>query len=355
VEQIGGLVVHFKGGLHVTFNEGLQRVSLCFLFAASAALAQPSAPLAFEVATIKPSVPVDMAALRDGRAHVGTKIDAGRVDIGTASLFQLICVAYRLRPYQVTGPDWLKTTMYDIQAKIPSGATAVEVPEMLRTLLEDRFGLKIHHESKDQPVYALVVAKGGPKLKESTPDPTTPADPQPPTGKPSADTVSMPTAQGNVKLTRTATGINIEMPGGEISGKIRVTLPGPGTPPRLHLETSGVTMKTFAEMLSVGVVDRPVVDMTGLSSSYELAVDLSIEDATKVARASINIVPVGGGGGGGGGDAGKPRPEAGGRASDPSGPSILESIQNLGLKLEPRKLPLDALVVDRMERSPTAN
>jgi uncharacterized protein (TIGR03435 family) len=102
-------------------------------------------------------------------------------------------------------------------------------------------------------------------------------------------------------------------------------------------------MKTFAEMLSVGVVDRPVVDMTGLTGNYEVAVDLSAEDAMNVARASVMFLPARGGGGGDG------------AASDPPGTSVYTSIGNLGLKLEPRKLPLDVLVVDHMEKVPTAN
>jgi uncharacterized protein (TIGR03435 family) len=332
-------------------NKLLLRISLSLLLATSAAYAQaPAAPLAFEVATVKPSAPLDMAAMRAGTAHVGAKIDAARVDIGTTSLFRLICIAYRLKPYQVTGPDWLKTTMYDIQAKIPDGGTVDQAPEMLRTLLMERFGLKIHHDSKDQPVYALVVAKGGPKLKESAPDP---APPPPVAGAPNAESMSIPTAAGDVKITVSAQGANLEMPGGEISGKIHMTVnEGSGTqPPKLHLESSQTTMKTFAEMLSVGVVDRPVVDMTELNGKYEIAVDLSQEDAMNVARAVMNSVPVRGGGGGGG-DAGA-RP--GGGPSDPSGVSIFGSIQSLGLKLEPRKLPLDMLVVDHMEKTPTAN
>jgi hypothetical protein len=68
--------------------------------------------------------------------------------------------------------------------------------------------------------------------------------------------MSIPTAQGEVKLTRTAQGASIEMPGGEIRGKIRLSL-NPTQPPSFHLESSGMTMKTFAELLSIGVVDRP--------------------------------------------------------------------------------------------------
>ena len=319
-------------------NRSSMRMSLGLLLATSTAFAQ----FAFEVATIKPSAALDPAAMRAGTAHTGTKIDAARVDIGTDSLFRLICIAYRLKPWQVTGPEWLKTTAYDIQAKIPDSGTPDHVPEMLQTLLTERFALKIHRDARDQAVYALVVAKGGMKMKESAPEP---APPPPAADAPKPQSMSIPTEQGDVKITLGSAGINIEMPGGEISGKLRMTMGGGGgAPSRIHLESSGTTMKAFAEMLSVGVVERPVVDMTGLSGNYEVAVDLSQEDAMNAARASVSFLPRGGGGGGG--DAG---------ASDPSGSSIFASIQNLGLKLEPRKLPFDTLIVDHMEKTPTAN
>jgi uncharacterized protein (TIGR03435 family) len=172
------------------------------------------------------------------------------------------------------------------------------------------------------------------------------------------DSILMPTPQGDVKIVRNAQGISLEMPEGEINGKIRVAaISGPGAPPRLHVESSGTTMKVFAEMLSVGVVDRPVVDVTGLTGSYEVAVDLSQEDAMNIARASLIFAPVAGRGGDaprqeGVGDRGW-LPNAG--ASDPSGSSIISSIEKLGLKLEPRKLPLDLLVIDHIEKTPTAN
>lgn len=182
-------------------------------------------------------------------------------------------------------------------------------------------------------------------MKESAPEP---APPPPLDGAPKPVEISAPTVQGDVKLTRTAQGIGIEMPGGEISGKIRATpVGGRGEPMRLHLESSGTTMKSFAEMLSVGVVDRPVVDMTGLTGAYEVAVDLTEDDAMKVARASVTFLPGGGGGDGGG--------APGGNIPDPSGTSIVKSIQNLGLRLEPRRLPLELLVVDHAEKAATAN
>jgi uncharacterized protein (TIGR03435 family) len=328
---------------------GITRIGLSALLAAGTGLAQT--PLAFEVATVKPSAPLDVAAIRAGRAHVGTKMDAARVDIGSASLFRLICTAYRMRPYQVTGPEWLKTTMYDIQAKIPEGGTVEKIPEMLQALLAERFGLKIHYDSKDQGVYALVVGKGGIKMKESAPEPASApvTDATPAAEKAAMVSMSMPTAQGDVKLTRTAQGASIEMPGGEINGKIRMTTNGgSGAQMRIHLESSGTTMTSFAQMLSVGILDRPVVDKTELTGRYEVGVDISPEDAMNVARASTSFGPRQGGGG----DAGK-LPEA--VASDPSGSSLFASIQKLGLKLEPRKLPLEMLVVDHIDKTPGGN
>lgn len=326
-------------------NNLLLRLKLGLLLGAGAALAQsPPAPLAFEVATVRPSAPFDMNAMRNGAAHLGTRIDASRVDIGTASLFRLICAAYRLKPYQVSGPEWLKTTTFDVQAKIPNGVSAEKVPEMLQTLLTERFGLKIHRDSKEQPVYALLVAAGGLKVKESAPEPTPPAaDPSAP--KPVE--MSMPTLQGDLKLVRTAKGASIEMPGGEISGKVRLSVGEPSTPPRIHVE-SDTTMKAFADMLSAGLVDRPVVDLTGTTAVYALFGDLTVDDVMNVAKAEVSFLPIGGGGGDGGGGPGS-------NLSDPTGSSVSKSLQNMGLKLEPRRLPLELLVVDHIEKTPTEN
>ena len=310
----------------------------------SGAFAQPRpAPPAFEVATVKPSAPLDMAAMKVGTAHIGTRIDASRVDIGTASLFRLICTAYRLKPYQVSGPDWLKTANFDIQAKIPNGVAPDRVPEMLRTLLVERFGLKVHRDSKDQAVYTLVVASGGLKVKESAASP----EPPPPADAPKPVEMSIPTLQGDVRMVRTPQGAALEMPGGEIAGKIRLSVGEPSTPPRIHVESSA-TMKTFAEMLSVGLVDRPVVDMTGLTGTYDLAGELGLEDMIGVVRSSVSFMPIGGGGGDAGGGPAANLP-------DPSGSSVSRSLQNMGLKLEPRRLQLELLVIDHAEKIPTEN
>lgn len=246
------------------------------MLAAGCMLAQP--PLAFEVTTVKPSAPVDAAALTSGKAHVGTKIDASRVEIGTASLFRLICTAYRLKPYQVAGPEWLKTTAFDIQAKIPAGGTAEQVPDMLRTLLEERFGLKIHRENREQSVYALVVAKGGPKMEVSQPETAT----APPAAAAPKQEIPVPTLQGDMKLTRAVDGLSIEMPGGEIPGKLRVSM-SPGQPPKMHLAISNTTMKSLADMLSAGV-DRPVCPVLPVSRFRQTRDRERIPDERRICR-----------------------------------------------------------------------
>ena len=110
-------------------------------------------------------------------------------------------------------------------------------------------------------------------------------------------------------------------------------------------------MKIFAAMLSAGVVDRPVVDMTGLTGAYDIGVDISAEDAMNVMTSATDFGM--GRRGAGDGDGGKSM--AAGIASDPSGASMISSIQKLGLRLEPRKAPLDVVVVDRINRDPTPN
>src|ERR1019366_1137981 len=144
-----------------------QRLGLALL-AAGAAFAQVPE---FEVATIKAATPPDRGQIMAGAPmHVGMKIDAARVDIGFMSLADLIRTAYDVKPYQISGPDWIKSERFDILAKMPDGATKEQVPAMLQALLADRFKLTVHKESQEHPIYALIVGKGGSKLKDALPD-----------------------------------------------------------------------------------------------------------------------------------------------------------------------------------------
>jgi len=79
---------------------------------------------AFEVASVKPAAPLDRGQILSGEAHVGMKIDAARVDIGSMSLADLIRVAYRVKPYQISGPDWMASERFDVLAKMPEAPPA---------------------------------------------------------------------------------------------------------------------------------------------------------------------------------------------------------------------------------------
>jgi uncharacterized protein (TIGR03435 family) len=121
------------------------------------------------------------------------------------------------------------------------------------------------------------------------------------------------------------------------AGTTRMT-PGPdGT---MHVEASRMKISGLADLLS-RFVDRPIVDMTELKGEYQVALDLSMADIVKVARAAGMNMP----GGNAPGDA----------ASDPSGGSIFTAVQQLGLRLEPRKSAIETVVVDRVERAPSEN
>src|SRR5260370_6003065 len=127
----------------------------------------PPARLEFEVASVKPSTAPAMGS----SVNIGVKINGAQMHISSLSLKDYIRLAYRVKDYQVSAPDWLTGERFEIDAKLPDGATREQVPDMLQSLLADRFGLKLHRGSKEFPVYALVVASGGLKMEELPPDP----------------------------------------------------------------------------------------------------------------------------------------------------------------------------------------
>src|SRR5690349_9507477 len=137
----------------------IQGITLSVL--ASAMMWGQAAPahLEFEVASIRPSGP-----LVPGQLGIGLHIDGAQVRCNFLSITDYLDMAYKVKNYQVSGPDWLKSDRFDISAKLPEGATRAQVPEMIKTLLATRFQVKLHTEMKPLPVYALVAAKGGAKI-----------------------------------------------------------------------------------------------------------------------------------------------------------------------------------------------
>jgi len=315
-------------------------LGVCLAIAGTAFGQAPAAAPAFEVASIKPAPPMTPAMITSGKMHVGMKIDAARVDIGFLSLMDLICKAYEVKQYQVTGPSWLSTERFDIVAKMPEGATKEQVPKMLQTLLAERFKLQIHREKKDQPVYALVVGKGGPKLKDA--EEIAPAAPTPETTGPNGAPAPASTGSSQVNFKQTAGGAVVTDGEGR-QQKISASPDGK----TMHFEISRTTMDEMAEGMW-RFVDRPIVNQTGLTGKYQMTLDIAMADIMAMARAAGVAVP---NAPGGGAESGKPADAA----SDPTGNSIFASFQNAGLKLEPKKLPLDFIVVDHAEKVPTEN
>ena len=296
---------------------------LLVLAVGAAAGQTPAPPPAFEVASVKPAAPLNRGQLLSGQAHAGMRIDAARVDIGSMSLEELIRVAFRVKPYQVSGPDWMASVRFDVLAKLPEGASAEQVPEMLQALLAERFKLTVHRESKEHAVYALVVGKNGPKLKEAAPDADTPA--------------ATDDANPQVHVNGRGENMSVSISGGQI-GTAHMSMGPNGT---MRLEAPKMNMAALADSLS-RFFDRPVVDLTELKGSYQVALDLSMDDLRNAARAAGYLA------------AGMARPEAD-AASDPAGASIFAAVQRLGLKLEPRKVPIDVVVIDHLEKTPTEN
>ena len=95
----------------------------------------------------------------------------GQLLMTNSTIKQLVERAFAAKPYQVTGPDWMQDIHFDLAAKYPTGSKPSDRPAMLRTLLEDRFKLAVHHESIELPGYVLLPAKGGFKLKPAEPGP----------------------------------------------------------------------------------------------------------------------------------------------------------------------------------------
>jgi len=134
----------------------MRRIVLIGLIAATAGLAQDPRP-SFEAATVKLSNEPTMNSRSNG--------SKGQVLMSNQTLKRLIERAYEVKPFQVVGPGWMEDVRFDVAAKFPEGTKNEDRPLMLRTLLEDRFKLATHKETKDLPGYVLVVAKSGFKLK----------------------------------------------------------------------------------------------------------------------------------------------------------------------------------------------
>src|SRR5450759_2140572 len=281
--------------------------------------------------------------------------DPGQITYSNVSLKNVLMNAYAVKGYQINGPKWLDSERFDIVAKIPKGATKEEFKLMLQNLLAERFKLTLHHETKELPMYALVVGKGGSKLKESVDDDATASGAAPQGGAP-----------GSVVPSASAPPPPPPPPGsdgaGAFTGRMRVGADGmPQLPAgmgkngmmmmmtngRMRLVANRQPITALTVMLS-NQLGRPVVDATELKAKYDFNLDFAPDGMNGPMGMMPPPPPQPDGAAGGG------APMA--SAPDPGGPAIFTALQEqLGLKLEQRKGPVDLLVIDRLEKVPTEN
>jgi uncharacterized protein (TIGR03435 family) len=233
----------------------------------------------------------------------------GRVIGANATLKQLIVLAYRIQPFQVLGgPDWTDSLQYDIEAKPDSAVRQSDLPAMLQALLADRFQLVVHRETRQLPIYTLVLARKdgqlGPGITETKEGGCTPADPSKPAPPPE------PGKLPNVACGKTMLGLS-------------------------QLRAVAAPVGDVLPMLS-RALGRIVVDNTGLTGKFDIVVDFALDESQIAALlppgASVPTTP-----------------------PDSSRPSIFAALQEqLGLKLEAQRGPVEMFVIDHAEK-PSAN
>lgn len=287
------------------------------LLAASAAFGQTSQNsdakrLEFEVASIRPSPPPGTT----GNVNVGIRFDGAQMRVSQFSIKDYLAIAYNLKDYQVIAPDWVRGARFEINAKIPEGVDRDKIPEMLQTLLADRFEVKFHREKRDFSVYVLTVAKSGLKLKEIPKD-----------------------AEAEAEARRAP--VNVAGSGGPQGVSINLGNGSSFSMANNKLELKKIDMNSFAETLA-RFMDRPIVDQTALKGNYDFTLEFTPEDYRAMhlrsAVAAGIVLP----------------PEAL-RMLESPGDSLFSSLTLVGLKLETRKAPLDVLVVDSSRKTPTEN
>ena len=269
------------------------RVNVCAALAlvtAAAAFGQTAAPApAFEVASVKPAPPPV-----GGKLIVEMGGDPGMIDYKNVSLRTLIALAYEVKEFQVSGPDWLGEERFDILAKMPPNTPKHQLALMMRNLLGERFKLSTHREQKVMPVYAMVVGKDGLKVRPLE---------------------------------------------GESDEGVRITVG-----PRGRRMTGPATLTDLAGILS-RMLDRPVVDDTALKGSYSIDLEW-VPDEREGGGIMAKMK----------GMAEAASGDAHGDPLGPTGLSLFQALaEKLGLKLEARKSPVDILVVDGAEKVPTEN
>jgi uncharacterized protein (TIGR03435 family) len=257
----------------------------------------------FEVASIKPTSQLgpneDLGVVR--------VLPGGRLMAEKVLLRYFIQNAYDVKPFQISGgPAWINSAHYDIAAKAEGNPNSGQMHLLMQTLLEDRFKLRVHHETRELPVYELTMAKRGAKLPEPKEGSCISPDPEAPPSPP--------------------------LPGQAIPcGRVRVMFSSSGA----RMKGGKVSMTEFVRVLS-NVLGRTVIDKTGFTGTFDVELLVTADEALAGPPA--------------------PPPAMPGGASTAPGPDLYGNIfaamqEQLGLKLQSTKGPVDVLVIDSVERA----
>jgi uncharacterized protein (TIGR03435 family) len=288
-------------------------IALPVVFALAHATLVRTQPQTQSTATAAPALEYDVASFKPNKSGPGRATMTNEDDGLTATNFtvkDLIAWAYGYRSGALDGrifgaPGWLNAESYNVQAKMESSVSetlknlspsdrTLARQQMLQKLLADRCKLVTHRETRELPVFLLVTTKDGAKLQESKPD--------------AADANSAPAASG-----RGGPGMGLKGPGGPLTAR-------------------QIPIADLVDALSL-LLNRPVVDKTGLTGKYDFTLQWTPDETQDPSFF----------------------PRGAGQPPDPSWPSLTTAIQEqLGLKLESGKGPVEVIVIDHVER-PSGN
>jgi uncharacterized protein (TIGR03435 family) len=260
----------------------------------------------FEVTSVKPVLeqPVGSAA--------GVQISQRYARFSNVSLKDFVGFAFGMRMQQIVAPDWLGSVRFEIAGTLPEAFTPADMPAMMQALLEDRFHMRAHREMREFAVYGLEVSAGGIKA-------------------PRADEPTLADGPFTVTANSSSGGTAIDLGNGAtlLIGNNRI-------------DARKVTMLQLTETLS-RFVDRQVLDMTALTGRYDVTIELTPDDF----RAAMLRSAVAGG-------ATLP-PQAYQTLENSSLSAVPDALKSLGLVLQSRRAPLDVVIIDSIDKTPTEN
>ncbi len=290
----------------------LGKIAILYFVAIQAVSAQPPASQPkFEVASVRLTTTLDQA-IADRSPKATVTYSGSRVTIDGFVLKAIIATAYRTETYLVTAPDWTAQARVVIQALMPEGGTKDQLPEMLKALLAERFHLVAHTTALEEPVFALVIGKSGPKLNPAR----------------ELDQAACAVWSEDHGFNNSQACNSVRQLGGETL-RTQISVGGPNGPVRFEVTSDGdireeylrITMQQLVRRMSVpcavGCLSLPVVDRTGIQGAWDFTLDRSCLDSGCDTYAT--------------------------------------ALGKIGLKLEKTTAPVERLAVDQIDKVPTEN